>query len=241
MNKQVKKSGFAHLIIIAIVLGLGLIVSLGYIFYQNYIQSKEVSNKNTTSSSSLSKKTVDENAVVLDKSVTENVTGENLTLDYPSSWIVDSKTALNPSQETSNTKTFITSPDSNIKITFWAGIDGIGGTCGDPESVIDSLKTYPISGYSGHTLYEAISSSSPSDNWAINEVLSDNDSIKIGGSVCAFGIGVFEAANGTLNQLYISFENSLALNNPSVDDINNARGTDNYKTAVKIVQSLHRK
>ena len=41
MNKQKYQSGFAHILIITIILGLGLVGTLGFVYYQNFIQKKD--------------------------------------------------------------------------------------------------------------------------------------------------------------------------------------------------------
>lgn len=48
--KQQNQSGFAQLMIITIILGLGLVGTLGFVFYQNFIQKKDNVSKNDNSS-----------------------------------------------------------------------------------------------------------------------------------------------------------------------------------------------
>lgn len=254
VSKTKLQSGSAHLIVIFILV-LTIIGLLGFVFWQNFMQPKAtmISNSDSSNSSSTTADTsseetdTDNNTVILNKSFTENVTGENLTLDYPDGWTIESKTGLNPSQATSHTNTYITSPDANVKITFWAGADGLGGTCGNNPSNITSVKTYSLPNYSGYTLYEITAPiHDDGDTQTISYgnlamVLQDNSAIKVDASECVTGLGLFEAANGTSNSLYITFVGDLAMDHPSIDQINSARATDNYKTAVKIVQSLHRK
>lgn len=76
-----------------------------------------------------------------DKIFKETTTGENLAINYPATWIISkNEISLNPSREDSNQKVIITSPDGNVKITFWTGIEGIGGTCSyDPDTYL--IKT----------------------------------------------------------------------------------------------------
>jgi len=225
VNKTKSQSGSAHLIIIMI-LSLALMGVLGFVYYQNFMQPK--------ASDTINIPVVEDPAVSLNKSITETVTGGNLTLNYPSDWIVVSQTILNPDQINSNEKIFITSPDTNVKITFWAGVDGLGGYC-DPETAgtFTSVKVYGLPNYTGNTLYETTTSERTSGAY----VLTNNDAIQVGNSECKTGIGFFKAKNGTGNQLGISFQNVLSERSQTA--INSARETDNYKTAVKIVQSLH--
>lgn len=231
MKKKQSQLGSAHLITI-IILVVALLGALGYIYWQNFMQSKTSTSNNTTT-------TVTSATVALDKSINENVTGSNLTLNYPSDWSVSSVTGLNPSQQTSNTKMFITSPDDNIKVTFWAGVDGIGGTCGDPaDSTITNLATYPIANYSGYTLYESTISFSSGGYSAVAEVLKNDSKIQTNASACELGLGFFGATNGTINQVSVSFNNNLSAS-MTTTAIDTVRATDNYKTAIKIIQSLH--
>lgn len=225
MNKKTQ-SGFVHLIII-IVLAVALIGALGFVYWQNFMQPKVSDTTDTTITA--------DTAVLLDKSITENATGSNLTLNYPSSWIVADSTSLNPDPSSSNERIYITSPDTNVKISFWVGIDGVGGTCNSADAgTFSDVNTYTLPNYSGYTLYETIVAGFR----ATSKVLKNNSEIQVGNSVCELGLGLFfTAKDKTTDQLSISFENGLSPN--STDSINSARATDNYKTAVKIVQSLH--
>jgi len=44
--KQQRQSGFAHLIVITVILGLALVGTLGYVYYQNFIQKKDTVSTN---------------------------------------------------------------------------------------------------------------------------------------------------------------------------------------------------
>jgi hypothetical protein len=229
--RQKKQSGSAHLTII-IILVIALVGLLGFVYWQNFMQPKtiEAENNTATNTSNL----MADGTVLLSKSITETVTGANLTLSYPNDWILTSSKSLNPDQESLNERIYITSPDTNVKVSLWSGISGVGGTC-DPESAgtFSSVKTYPLPVYPGLTLYETMTSNRISST----KVLRSNDAIIVGGSGCETGLGFFSATNKTTNGLGITFENTLS--NNSVEGVNSARETDNYKTAVRIVQSLH--
>lgn len=228
MSKKQSQSGSIHLVIFMVLI-IALIGALGFIYYQNFMQPEKNDTTNLTTTDTK------DAVVLLDKSITENVTGDNLTLDYPNNWILTSQTSLNPDQGISNEKIFITSPDTNIKITFWSGVSGIGGFC-DPETngTLSSVKTYSMPNYSGRTLYETVTS----DLVFGAGVLTNNDAIQVGSSACEKGLGFFNSSNRSTNQLGIVFKNNLPPAD-SIDSINSARATDNYKTAVKIVQLLH--
>lgn len=238
MNKSQKSQAGSHLVILTVIITLAFVGALGFIYWQNFLQPKDKVN-----SSSSSAEVVDESvdSIALDKSITETVTGEDLTLNYPGTWVVSSNNALlNPDQETSNQKTILTSPDGNVKVTFWTGVDGIGGTCViDEVGEINKVKTYSLPNYSGYKLYEVISGASSTGYAYSSLVLNASDQITPGSTVCNIGLGFFESKNSKTNQLNIKFSDSNAYT--SSDEINTAMDTDSYKTAVEIVQSLHQK
>jgi hypothetical protein len=249
VNKQKSQAGFAHLIIV-IVLAVGLVGALGFIYWQNFI------NKDNATSQQKSKDSADkvsdankttEKIVVLSDSVSENVTGEGLTVNYPAAWKVNSTTSLNPDQTTSNTTIKITSPSGGITITLWANISGVGGTCGvEPGDsyTITTLDTYNLNQYSGYTLYSGKtllkSGESSQRNGFFSGVLQNTDKVKVGESGCNVGMLAFQSSKGILNSLTISINSLIGDESLSLGKINSATASDEYKVAVKIIQSLHK-
>jgi hypothetical protein len=51
VKKQKYQSGFSHLLILTIILGLALVGTLGFVFYQNFIVKKDDSSKTLTTNS----------------------------------------------------------------------------------------------------------------------------------------------------------------------------------------------
>ena len=56
MNKRIQRSGFAHMVIIVVILGVALVGALGFIFYQNFVQKKTDSVAKTETQQSTSNK-----------------------------------------------------------------------------------------------------------------------------------------------------------------------------------------
>jgi len=51
VNKKQKQSGFSHIMIITIILAVALVGTLGYVFYQNFIQKKDTTVSGTSTAS----------------------------------------------------------------------------------------------------------------------------------------------------------------------------------------------
>ncbi|MCX6728211.1 MAG: hypothetical protein NTV39_00360 [Candidatus Saccharibacteria bacterium] len=249
MNKQKSQLGFAHLIIV-LILAAGLVGALGFIFWQNFI--KKDSSTSLQKSSDDNKipvlKNAAEKTVALSETVSEDVSGEGLTVNYPATWKANSVTTLNPDQTTSNTKTKITSPSGDITVSLWADISGVGGTClVEPGSTyaITALNTYGLSQYPGFTLYTGKTLLTAGNSSQINGyfagVLNNTDKIKVGESGCNASMLGFQPSGNILNSLTITINSLSGDEQMSLDKINSAMASDEFKAAVKIIQSLHKK
>ena len=71
--KQKKQSGFAHLVVITIILAVGLIGALGYIYWHNFVQSKGSSNDTTVKT-----KTPSDNSKPTAATTTTTLTNEQI-------------------------------------------------------------------------------------------------------------------------------------------------------------------
>jgi hypothetical protein len=248
VNKQETQSGFAHLIIV-LILAAGLIGALGFIYWQNFIKKDDSSSQQKSSDDNnvpVNKKAVDE-TTVLSKKVSENVSGDGLTINYPAVWEATSTTTLNPDQTTSNTTIKVTSPSGGITVTLWANISGVGGTCliePGTSYMITALDTYKLNQYSGYSLYSGKTLMTVANSSQINGyfagVLENTEKVKVGESACNVSMLGFQSSNGILNSLTVTINSLTNDESMALDKINSSMASDEYKVALKIIQSLHK-
>lgn len=85
MKKQTKQSGFAHLGIITIILAVALVGTLGYVFYQNFIQNKDDDVSNVESNKDNNSDSTDNNVKGQDFLTYSD---DQFTFNYPKSvWL----------------------------------------------------------------------------------------------------------------------------------------------------------
>lgn len=222
------QSGFVHLVIIVILVFV-IAGALGFTYWHNLIgQNIEASIQESDQ--------VAEKDVELSESVSEDITEQVATLNYPSDWTVE-KRAYSSSLEDIN----IVSPSGDITVNLTSLIrDSRGYTCSlEGSSVIADLYEYEIKEYPGYHLYSGRISSSSNDNTYFSRVLENSEYIKVGGSACYIGISGIMTPEGDSNSLMININSFHGVDNLSVDQINDVMSSDEYKTAIKIVQSLH--
>jgi len=126
--KNTRQSGSAHIIII-ICLVLALATALGWIFWQNFLQTsdndlKQVDNTNDKKVSKTEK---------ADKSYCAPL--EKLCFTYPEDWSLKAKEETVYDQHKVDNIT-LTNSDEDVVLRLRSGIDGLGGTC-DPEDNTD--------------------------------------------------------------------------------------------------------
>jgi hypothetical protein len=119
MNTTYKnlQSGSAHLIVI-IVLVVALLGTLGFVFWQNFINKSAASNTATTAEES-SKKTGDQEEYCS--------TYEKLCFDYPKTWSITGE-ATDIDQQSSDSLTIKNDKGDTVG-TVLTGLSGLGGTC----------------------------------------------------------------------------------------------------------------
>jgi hypothetical protein len=121
------ESGSLHMVIIAI-LGAGLIVTLGLLFYQNVLIKD---NDSTVTTSSELSKNKSENTTALKSYCTDK---EMLCFEYPNTWKIEK---LTTDESAGAEKLSVTSEDGQLTLEFIAGISGIGSCCGPaPEGPV---------------------------------------------------------------------------------------------------------
>ena len=248
VSKTKSQSGFAHIIILTVILGVALIGTLGFVYYQNFVQKKTDSSSSVKPSKTTTDKTktTDNDIVSLPAVADDNVTGSKLGLRYPTGWKMTNTPNKNPDQSQGNIIE-INSPDDAITVKLWTNISGIGGACGPIE--ITSLNKYTIEGYKGYTLYTAISYYNQTDykGYAYSaKVLkndTDTDKIAVGTTPCGLGMGVFPLASNSemTNMLVVLMNNLNKVGTDTMENIDNAMANKYYDTAIKIAQSLYTK
>lgn len=229
MKKYKSQSGFAHLAILTIAITVALVGALGYIYWQNFLQSKKQVVADSKNSSSVQ---------ILSKEISETASGENLTLNYPTSWTTTNTTLPDATQVDIN----IVSPDNAVTVSMSTHMDGVGGTCGDePNYLIKQATAYRLKDYPGFGLHAVIVHDDTNGYHYAARVSEDRSSTKIlaGESACNIGIGVFMTADGAPAQVSITFNTIDSASKPSLESIQKAMATENFKTAIQIVQSLH--
>jgi len=134
-----KQFGFAHLIIITAILAIGLVGTLGFLYYQNFIVKKadETSKTPTDSNKKDSEDTGTTVATVYNTYTTDKY---NISFKYPSSWSIDEKKYGDDSFYVRNVE--IKNAEGEVVTNFAVGMQ-LGGTCeiGSNYTVIDSTET----------------------------------------------------------------------------------------------------
>jgi hypothetical protein len=128
MKRASNQRGDAH-VVIMIVLIVALIGALGFVFYQNFIMKKPMTDS-TTQTDSAPVETSETARFAFNDSI--------YAVDYPKDW---SKEELaTPSEQKGYT---LVSPDKSIKLHFEVSSGGVGGAC-DPNSPL-RLRFYNVS------------------------------------------------------------------------------------------------
>lgn len=247
-----KHSGAVHLIIVTILLAIGLIGAVGYVAWDKLVNEKQdvssVQEDDNSSNSNNNQEVADKEVDPYEgwKTVTETASGENLSLKYPSNWSVSKETYAGPYDMIN-----ITNPDSSVKISFAANLQGIGGVCptDDPAYVIYSVTKEDVTNYSGYKFYSAITQHSNGNNSTyqyVGTVLQDGDSssnIKVGASACYFTMRVFRIKTNSdiIASVNLRLMDVEQANYDNPGAINKVMNTEDFKAAVKIAQSLFAK
>lgn len=243
------QTGSAHAIII-VILVLVLIGSLGFIFWQNFIQKKtETIAKNTTPSTSTSKstsanKTTPTTEVALTEVAADNFTGTNLALKYPKTWQMTHE-SVGPTFDVIIERYKISSPDNKILINFWISNGGFGGTCEDVAG--DELQYINKEALPSYSNAEYIEYYTPNGYFAgIRQNNMSIDITKIGDSACNLGPGgsVLPVKNSKNIEnmalhLDIEFPEIGHKGASSVEKFKDIIKTNDYKTAKRIIHSIY--
>lgn len=242
-----QQAGSAHAIIV-IVLVLVLMGSLGFIFWQNFIQKKtDIVAKQTTPSTSKSTPSTNTPAIdeiALTEIASDNLTGTNLAIKYPKTWQM-SHESMGPNYDIITEKYKISSPDNKILINFWTSNGGFGGTCedidGDELQYInkESLPRFTNAEYIEYYFSTGYFAGIRQNNMSI-------DTTKIGDSACNYGMsGAVLPVKNTKNienmalHLDMQFPEIGYKGASSVEKFKDIIKTDDYKTAKIIIRSIY--
>lgn len=124
MNKQKSQLGSAH-VVITIILVIALLSTLGFIYWQNFIQEKTVINKTTNTPTTNSTNSSSSTEML---SIGKNL-NEQFVLSYPKTWTVKNN---NPDSTTSFGDSTIEniriySPSKNVYVEYISQFDGSSG------------------------------------------------------------------------------------------------------------------
>jgi hypothetical protein len=123
MNRIKSQQGSAFVIII-IILAIIVITVLGFIFWQNFIQTKE------TQTPASETNTQQESPEVVYKTFTTDK--HNVAFQYPESWTVE-ETYSDDRFLTLYSRTYTIETDTGNEFKLSMGSQGIGGTCGESD------------------------------------------------------------------------------------------------------------
>jgi hypothetical protein len=255
-----KQSGFSHLMIITILLAIALIGTLGYVFYQNFLQSKSENTNSATKTSKITSKstpkTVATNLADPSTSPTQSdltqiaydqSRGSDLALKYPSTWTMKHVSADPNNNLANNDTTDITSPDGSMTVEMKVGIDGIGGTCNPTDTTyrVSFIASTPLQNYSGYSLVEDINNYTNNGTYAYNIDVIDTaatSSLKVGGSPCDLGFVVFQSKTGNIaTWVKLKFNDITNYDASTFSAVNDEMASSTYKTAKRIMLSLYEK
>jgi hypothetical protein len=224
MNKRKSQSGSIHLLI-AIILLVVILATLGFIFWQNFIEPKTNKSAESTASTELTE-------VASDQTI-----NTGLTVKYPKTWKLSHK-AISNEFDTST----ITSPDGRISVILNSIITtGLGTDCNSDTTMQvidkDAIPNLPSLGFIAYITHSNLSHSYGYRVGAyFIQDLKDCNTY--------YGSEFIYGEMPKLSTLYIEFNdinNNVDANSLMPSDIYNAMSTNNYKIAKQIVQSLYKR
>jgi len=262
VKSQKPQSGSALVIgiIIIVILILG---TLGFVYWQNFLNKPQISNSTTASTGQPSNHQVDsgQSSDSLTETAQDQTLSTQLAVKYPKTWtsvhtsVVDDTTSDIP---ISTDKYVITSTDGAVEVTFSvAQISGIGGSCGDESSVIGdpirAINKADIPGYQVAAFMSYISYINETGQYHyVFNAVKNNDQhskSKVGDSACNSYIfadlvpvegkaGVFVKASAKFKSLYKSNGYDL-VDNITQEKIQAAFDSTDGKVAESIIKSLY--
>ena len=248
------KSGFAHLMVVTAILAIAVIGLLGFVFWQNFMQTKtttDTKNNSTHSSTSLTPTVTDPKLVALTELAYDQSEVSGLAFKYPKGWTLVHKNAVAGTNQSVSLpdSNALTSPDGAITINLEVGLEGIGGTCGPSDTTykLTSFEYQQLSALPQYSLNIFTAHSSETgyvfDQYMvqITNYSQNFQTLKVGDSPCnAYSIA-FQSPNGLATWFELKFNNIEDSTPNTMDSINAAMKTDNFAIAKRIMLSLYKK
>lgn len=238
--KVLRQNGFSAVEVLLVIIAISIIGFGGYYVYSNQKTSDENANANDAVTT---KETANDKATRLTEMYEGTAAGKKLSIKYPADWTLkrgdESATGIASMDR-------IIGPDGDVVIipSFYAGeLAGIGGYC-EPEArgTFTSVTKYDIP--AATDLYLAVTESAEEgyrDTVMTGEKLAR---IKEGVSTCELGItdrflsdDKTGAASLTIQSLSVPSYYADG-NKPDMQQVKNYHNSADFKTAIKIVQTL---
>lgn len=246
MKKTQKQSGFAHLMVITVILAVAVVGLLGFVFWQNFVQVKSSNSKKIDNSKVTDKADSENNdpsQIALTEIAFDQNGGSGLALKYPKTWKLEH--SVQDENVGIGDTNIITSPDQNISVNFYAAMMGVGGTCdpADKSTTIVQITRDAVPNYPGHSFYTYITHNTfQNDSYYLSaEVIEDSQSkksVKAGDSPCLLGLGLFNDANGKPTSVRVRVK-SLERLDDTLKEVQSIIDTTDFAIAKRIVLSLY--
>jgi len=137
MAKNKLQSGFAHIMIITILLAVALVGMLGFVFWQNFMQPKTTAGSKNNTNQPATKPAIKTEPAVTYKTYTTDK--YNISFQYPSTWSLVENSGQDNGYYYRRAEI---SNETGDKIAgFETGVTGLGGTCGDDTSNFTTLSS----------------------------------------------------------------------------------------------------
>jgi len=249
MNKRIATHGASASVIIIAILFLALMASLGVVFYQNFVQKKPDTKQTQTTS--------DAKTDVL-KTARVAYHSTIYALDYPENWKF---TSSNVANSVDDTDSLFESPDGKVSVRFSVASNGIGGTCdenlapkiayynvvpaintrlnGQPLALVETINDVAGGGYDykiGMTEESGATHAAEGDSICTILYTGIASSLKFSDTKA----GVVEQPLIIANILFPTLNNDKGAPVPDQQTIKNLINTDDYKAAVKILESARK-
>lgn len=245
MKRRVSEKGDAMAVIFGVLVVL-LMAALGVIFYQNFIAKKADTSNQTASSEKTSNETL----------LSANVAYANdiYKMDYPEGWeAVAKKPEANAANKESSLT--ITNPDKNIQVVFRVFEGSIGWTCDTADGLkvrYYNVHSTPVKKLAASTFYlvEAMSDYegggyrydvglAPDGGMTHASVGDSHCTVMNLGTLTNLGMDA-EVLNGVAKIEFPKLPNAKDSKVSSMDEIKDLLVTDDYKAAVKILESIRK-
>ena len=250
MTRRENTAGGSASIVIIAILFLALMGTLGVVFYQNFVQKKS-ENRQVQMSSNVPKSTLKTARVAYHSTI--------YALDYPENWKFTTKKVSESMPDDSDS--LAESPDGKVALRFAISSNGVGGTCDKKSGLnvsyynVQSPISTKLNGQS-LALVEAIYDHSGGGYDYIIGMTEDSGATHaaVGDSVCTVlytGIasslrmsdtqtGVVEQPLIIANIVFPKLKSDKAAAAPDMQTIKDLMNSDDYKAAVKILESARK-